>query len=508
MSLLLSPRMFRRVLLPVTLAVVAFALPLRTASGQANRYREVIKLADQAAQQSLEIHRLTRYVSTLRRLVGDSAAATRPAAQPDVPYTPDERFTKQKLSVAFKATPFAQCIDHLAAAGKVTINVNWPELAKAGYTKDAPITLQMTDVPIIGTLKMILAGAEGARDKARRAQAFGGPQTVLIYIDKGIAHVSTKEDFDRHPVTRVFDVSWLLADVRDAKEQQSQREALVQQIMDSVAPKSWKAQGGSVGVAAINGTRLTVTHSPIVMPQVDQLLDYLLVKSNVEIEIKRAQARIAEQEKQLAALRGDAAMLTAQLKAAGKPVPRQPVPLEQVLASPIPSVKFSATPLVKCVDFLRDASGANFFVNWPELERAGVSQEAPVTLELAGKPLSQVLTQVLQQVGTGKVTLDFLDSDYEGVIHLSTREAIDRNTTVRSYDVQDLMDGKPNPVALDRISQAMQAAVEPASWQKAGGKGAVRAAGGSLVVTHSERVHKLIAAHFKAQREPAGKPVK
>ena len=51
------------------------------------------------------------------------------------------------------------------------------------------------------------------------------------------------------------------------------------------------------------------------------------------------------------------------------------------------------------VDFLRDVSGANIFVNWKSLEGAGVDRNAPVTAKLRNVKFSKALSIILDSVG-------------------------------------------------------------------------------------------------------------
>jgi hypothetical protein len=90
----------------------------------------------------------------------------------------------------------------------------------------------------------------------------------------------------------------------------------------------------------------------------------------------------------------------------------------KLLEKPLPQVKFDAIGLVDVIDFLRDVTGANIFVNWRALEAAGVDRNTPITLDLSDSPLSGVLDQLLTQAGgkTAKLAYDVR----EGVITISS----------------------------------------------------------------------------------------
>jgi hypothetical protein len=89
----------------------------------------------------------------------------------------------------------------------------------------------------------------------------------------------------------------------------------------------------------------------------------------------------------------------------------------------LPEFKADAMSLSDILDFLRDESKADIFVNWRALEAAGVDRKAPLGFESGAEPLSEVLDKLLGQVSGGKdAQLDY-DVD-EGVIVISTRDEL------------------------------------------------------------------------------------
>jgi hypothetical protein len=77
------------------------------------------------------------------------------------------------------------------------------------------------------------------------------------------------------------------------------------------------------------------------------------------------------------------------------------------LRQPVPEVNFDGTPFDDVVDFLRDVTGANLFVDWNALEKAKVDRHAPVNLRLKNVPLDQTLRLILDSAGGNKAVLDF-----------------------------------------------------------------------------------------------------
>ena len=108
----------------------------------------------------------------------------------------------------------------------------------------------------------------------------------------------------------------------------------------------------------------------------------------------------------------------------------------------LPELRFDAVGFSDVVDFLRDVSGSNIFVNWRALETAGIDRTTPVTLRLRDVPFRKALTLVLSEVGGGTVQLAYTID--EGVITISTADELATNTTTQTYDIRDLIINVPD----------------------------------------------------------------
>ena len=110
-----------------------------------------------------------------------------------------------------------------------------------------------------------------------------------------------------------------------------------------------------------------------------------------------------------------------------------------ILDRKIPELRFEGVAFGDVVDFLRDVTGANLFVEWRTLEQAGIDRTTPVTVtRLTNVRFEKALQTVLREVGGGGTPLDY--NIEEGIITISTREAIAQaspRTVV--YDVSDLL---------------------------------------------------------------------
>jgi general secretion pathway protein D len=110
-----------------------------------------------------------------------------------------------------------------------------------------------------------------------------------------------------------------------------------------------------------------------------------------------------------------------------------------ILDRKIPELRFDGVAFGDVVDFLRDVTGANLFVEWRTLEQAGIDRTTPVTVtRLTNIRFEKALQTVLREVSGGGTPLDY--NIEEGIITISTREAIAQaspRTVV--YDVSDLL---------------------------------------------------------------------
>ncbi len=107
-------------------------------------------------------------------------------------------------------------------------------------------------------------------------------------------------------------------------------------------------------------------------------------------------------------------------------------------------VNFEAIQLSLVIDYLRNITGLNFYVNWPALEAAGVSQETPITLQLSNVPAEQAMRLVLQQAAATAFGEQIGFSVIEGVVQISTMADLNRSTDIRIYDIRDLLVQVPN----------------------------------------------------------------
>ena len=86
----------------------------------------------------------------------------------------------------------------------------------------------------------------------------------------------------------------------------------------------------------------------------------------------------------------------------------------------LPEVHLHGVALSDAIEFLRDVSGANVFVDWTALKLANVDKDHPITLDAQNVTAAQALEQVLRSAGA---ELDY--RGHNGVIVISTNKQLE-----------------------------------------------------------------------------------
>lgn len=109
------------------------------------------------------------------------------------------------------------------------------------------------------------------------------------------------------------------------------------------------------------------------------------------------------------------------------------------LEEPLREITAEQQGLERVLNFLRDSTNSNIFVNWRALEAAGIDRNSPVTISLKEIPFRKALQTILAEVGGGTANLGYTIDD--GIITVSTRDDLDsvKYQTVKVFDVRDLL---------------------------------------------------------------------
>ena len=101
-----------------------------------------------------------------------------------------------------------------------------------------------------------------------------------------------------------------------------------------------------------------------------------------------------------------------------------------------------AVGLQDVINFLRNVSGVNFWVNWTALdEHQLITKSTPVTAHLEDVTVRKALEVVLSDAG-GDRPLEYVIE--EGVVTISTQDDLAQKHTTRVYDIQHLLFTVPN----------------------------------------------------------------
>jgi general secretion pathway protein D len=223
--------------------------------------------------------------------------------------------------------------------------------------------------------------------------------------------------------------------------------------------------------------------------------------------------------------------------------------IEAQLERKLPEIRFDAVAFGDVIDFLRDITGANIDVGWTALSAAGIDRNAPVTLRLHDAKFGVVLRKVLDQIEPTPGSVGYAVE--EGIISISTTDALSKNAYTQVYDIRDLIIEVPDfnqaptfdlsnqsntasgggggggggqsqslfggqgsgsqqgeqqqrtrQQLVEDITKLITETVSPDSWRDAGGTiGAVRELSGQLIVTQTPDNHKKLQGVLAQLRE-------
>jgi hypothetical protein len=166
------------------------------------------------------------------------------------------------------------------------------------------------------------------------------------------------------------------------------------------------------------------------------------------------------------------------------------------LALPIQSLTLQGVPLDRLLATLSDMSGLSITLDPAALDMTGVSPRRAVNLDVREMPLERVLRQVL-----AIHRLDFVERGGQLIVFRPTAEG----HATREYDVQDLLADDADAA---RLADLVRRFVAPASWQPAGGQGAIEAAGPKLRIHQTEDIYIQIIVFCERLRRARRLPTK
>jgi hypothetical protein len=175
--------------------------------------------------------------------------------------------------------------------------------------------------------------------------------------------------------------------------------------------------------------------------------------------------------------------------------------LLQLLNRHLREVHFSSNALSDVIDDLRDRSGANMYVDWPALEKAGISRNATVTMRLKDVSLASTLDLLLNST---KNQVDLTYTVEHGAIIISTVASARDHLLVETYI---LPEAKNRQSDIDSLEETIESTIDPPSWRDNGGSaGSVRGYDGRLVVTANALNQKAVGLLILELQTPPKAP--
>jgi beta-lactamase regulating signal transducer with metallopeptidase domain len=173
-----------------------------------------------------------------------------------------------------------------------------------------------------------------------------------------------------------------------------------------------------------------------------------------------------------------------------------------ILDKRLPELNFNAIPFRDVVEFLRDVTGANIFINWSDLESAGISKDAAVTMRVRNVTFAKGLDLILESVSTNPELTYTVEG---GVIEISTAARAEKKVVVQTYDVSRLA---KTDAEMDSVKKLIVGTVDPSSWQDNGGPtGSIVQFKSKLVICQTPTNHQKIVAILQSVSDKGDEPV-
>lgn len=272
--------------------------------------------------------------------------------------TTDDAQIAKRLSAPIEAnfqdTPLSDVLEYFREIVQTNVFVQRRQLEDHGVALDTPVTLQTTGLPADRTLRLVL-------------DAVGTDVPLGFVVDQGVLLIGPEEKLPRRVMTNVYAVQDLL--------EASDGTSLVQLIINSVSPDSWRDNGGQYAITNFDTT--------------------LVVRTTRDVH--------AEVERLLTQLRS--------ARAAGSPtgaVPYKAPPrarIQKALEIELPELVFDQQPLEAILQVLTDFTKIEIVVDWDELKRAGVTRDRGISYSSRNRPFSEVLTDLLRAAAPNRPVL-------------------------------------------------------------------------------------------------------
>jgi len=142
-----------------------------------------------------------------------SPAPTAPTTQPQRPapalhlvndlgarVAPESALGRRLPDVKFNQVTLEDAVDFLRDVSGANIHVNWRALEGLGVTRQTPVSMQLSDVPMRRVLRSLL-------------DECGGPNQLTYYVDEGVIEITSREMADSQLITKVYPVEDLVVEI-------------------------------------------------------------------------------------------------------------------------------------------------------------------------------------------------------------------------------------------------------------------------------------------------------
>ncbi|MBI1899962.1 MAG: hypothetical protein HYS13_02455 [Planctomycetia bacterium] len=332
-----------------------------------------------------------------------------------------ERALGERTKLRFDNDSLRAVGDEIEARHKIPVLFDEKALDDVRVSVHTPITKSLEGVTLRSALRLILEEHE-----------------LAYVIDEGLLVVTSKTEAESMLHTVIYEVPDLLYeegfDVADA-------DSLVEVITSTVEPQSWEEAGGAGSLAC--------------------LLETLVISSTDEVHDKTAAmlAALRTAHRQMATEKGDARFATIRPDG-GSAEERIARRLEERVELDLPGAPLSALAATLASDLQIPV-----VFDFKALEDVAVTIDEPVTLRLPGVSARVALKYALAQHELAWAV------ENEALV-ITSQTVAECKLFARVYPVADLL-GKDGD-DYDSLIESVTSAIAPASWDEAGGPGAIR----------------------------------
>ncbi len=191
--------------------------------------------------------------------------------------------------------------------------------------------------------------------------------------------------------------------------------------------------------------------------------------------------------------------------------------IRDVLRKPVSDIRWDEVPVKEIFKWLRDQGFESVVPVWRTLRKENVTPDSAVTLTMTNTTVSQVLSEVLDQLSD-----EIRWRAIGGVLRISTRKDFEKDLYTKVYGLPNVTLDMPDlyPIQtiagiselveeatytreerLDRIRKIMIDNIAPDSWLENGGVGSINIVyeSNSMVVRNTPELHVMIDSEFRLE---------